>query len=140
MTTADKKTNEIRVTLGEGLKVSAEVKGFTVDTDQPVHQGGSGTAPSPFDYFLASIATCAGFYALAFCKERGIPYDRLGVVMRTERGEVSKMIDRITIEVSLPPDFPARYRFALVKAIEHCTVKNHILRAPEFAVVTKEAA
>ena len=61
---------EIKVTFPGGLRVDAEYKGFVVKTDQPVHQGGEGTASSPFDLFLISIATCAGFYAVAFCKER----------------------------------------------------------------------
>jgi putative redox protein len=57
--------------------------------------------------------------------------------MTTERGEASKMIDKVTITVDLPAGFPEKYRFALVKAVDHCTVKAHILRAPQFEVVTR---
>jgi putative redox protein len=130
-------SNEIKIVFGGGLKVDAEYKGFRILTDQPVHQGGGGTAPSPFDYFLVSLAACAGFYALEFCQARKIPTDRLGVTMATERGEVSKMIDKITISVDLPPGFPEKYRGPIVKAIDHCTVKAHILRAPQFEIVTR---
>jgi putative redox protein len=130
-------TNEIKIVFGGGLKVDAEYKGFLVRTDQPVHQGGGGTAPSPFDYFLVSIAACAGFYALEFCQARKIPTDRLGVTMATERGEVSKMIEKVEIRVDLPPGFPDKYREAIVKAIDHCTVKAHILRPPRFEIVTR---
>lgn len=129
--------NEITVTLGPDLKVDVDIRGFTVKTDQPVHQGGTNTAPTPFDYFLASIAACAGFYALAFCRERGIPTDNIRIAVRTERGEVSKMIDKVTIDVALPPDFPEHYKFALTKAIDHCTVKSHIMRPPQFEIVTR---
>jgi putative redox protein len=130
--------NEIKITFGEGLKVDVDVKGFTVKTDQPVNQGGTNEAPTPFDYFLASMAACSGFYALAFCKERQIPYDKIAMVMRTEKGEVSKMVDKVTIEVNLPPEFPDHYKFALGKAIEHCTVKLHIMRPPQFeTIITK---
>lgn len=128
---------ELKVVFGENYRIDVEYKGFTVKTDQPVHDGGDGTAPSPFDYFLASLASCAGYYALAFCKERKIPTEGLSVVMTTERGEVSKMIDKVTITVDLPAGFPEKYRFALVKAIDHCTVKAHIQRAPQFEVVVK---
>jgi len=130
-------TNEIKIVFGGGLKVDAEYKGFRILTDQPVHQGGGGTAPSPFDYFLVSLAACAGFYALEFCQARKIPTDRLGVTMAAERGEVSKMIDKITINVDLPPGFPEKYRGPIVKAIDHCTVKAHILRPPQFEIVTR---
>lgn len=128
---------ELIVKFGDGLKVDVEYKGFVVKTDQPAREGGGGTAPSPFDYFLVSLAACAGFYALAFCRERKIPVDGLGVTMSTERGEVSKMIDKVTIAVGLPAHFPEKYRFALVKAIDHCTVKAHILRPPQFEIVTR---
>jgi putative redox protein len=128
---------ELIVKFGDGLKVDVEYKGFVVKTDQPAREGGGGTAPSPFDYFLVSLAACAGFYALAFCRERKISVDGLAVTMSTERGEVSKMIDKVTISVELPADFPEKYRFALVKAIDHCTVKAHILRPPQFEIVTR---
>lgn len=128
---------ELIVKFGDGLKVDVEYKGFVVKTDQPAREGGGGTAPSPFDYFLVSLAACAGFYALAFCRERKISVEGLAVTMTTERGEVSKMIDKVTISVDLPADFPEKYRFALVKAIDHCTVKAHILRPPQFEIVTQ---
>ena len=128
---------ELIVKFGDGLKVDVEYKGFVVKTDQPAREGGGGTAPSPFDFFLVSLAACAGFYALAFCRERKISIGGLGLTMNTERGEVSKMIDKVTIAVDLPADFPEKYKFALVKAIDHCTVKAHILRPPQFEIVTR---
>ena len=58
-----------------GKKVNALYRGFTIETDQPENGGGDGSAPSPFDLFLASIGTCVGFYVLSFCHERSIPTD-----------------------------------------------------------------
>jgi len=128
---------ELRCVFGENYKIDVDYKGFTVKTDQPVREGGDGTAPSPFDYFLVSLAACAGYYALAFCKERKIPTDGLAVVMTTERGEVSKMIDKISIAVTPPAGFPEKYRAALVKSVDHCTVKAHIMRPPQFDVALR---
>jgi len=128
---------ELKVVFGDKYKIDVEYKGYVIKTDQPVRDGGDATAPSPFDYFLASLAACAGFYAVAFCRERKIPTDGLGVTMTPERGEVSKMIDKVTITVDLPAGFPEKYRFALVKAVDHCTVKAHILRPPQFEIVTR---
>jgi len=132
-------TSDIRIVFDGGLKVTADYKGFLVRTDQPVHQGGGGTAPSPFDYFLISLATCAGFYALEFCQARKIPTEKLGVSMATERGAVSKMVDKVTIRVDLPPGFPGKYREPIVRAIDQCAVKAHILRPPQFEILTRPA-
>ena len=128
---------ELKVVFGENYKIDVEYKGFTVKTDQPVRDGGDGTASSPFDLFLVSLAACAGYYALAFCKERKIPTAGLAVTMITERGEVSKMIDKISIAVTAPAGFPEIYRAALIKSVDHCTVKAHILRPPQFEIVLK---
>ncbi len=128
---------ELKVVFGENDKIDVEYKGFTIKTDQPVRDGGDNSAASPFDLFLASLAACAGYYALSFCRERKIPTEGLAVTMTTERGEVSKMIDKITVEVVPPPGFPEKYRLALIKAVDHCTVKAHILRPPQFEIVLK---
>ena len=128
---------ELKIVYGDNYRIDVAYKGFTVKTDQPVRDGGDGTAPSPFDLFLVSLAACAGYYALAFCKERKIPTEGLAVTMTTERGEVSKMIDKISIFVDPPAGFPEKYRLALTKAVDHCTVKAHILRAPQFEVVVR---
>lgn len=128
---------EIKVTFPGGLRVDAEYKGHIVKTDQPVHQGGEGTASSPFDLFLVSIAACAGFYALAFCKERDIPTEKAGVVMRMEKNPETKMIGKISIEILLPAEFPERYKKAIIKAVDTCTVKLNILKAPAFEIELK---
>ena len=131
---------EIKVTFPGGLRVDAEYKGFVVKTDQPVHQGGEGTASSPFDLFLISIATCAGFYAVAFCKERGIPTDTAGILMRMEKNPETKLIGKISIEIRLPADFPERYKRAIIKAVDTCTVKAHLLRPPTIEITLKTGA
>ncbi|OGD14361.1 MAG: osmotically inducible protein OsmC [Candidatus Aminicenantes bacterium RBG_16_63_14] len=128
---------ELIVKFGEGLKVDVEYKGFVVKTDQPVRDGGGGTAPAPFDYFLVSLAACAGFYALAFCRERKISTEGLAMTMAAEKGAASKLIDKVTIAVVLPNGFPEKYKFAVVKAIDHCTVKANILQAPQFEIVVR---
>ena len=131
---------EIKVTFPGGMRVDAEYKGHIVKTDQPVHQGGEGTASSPFDLFLVSIATCAGFFALAFCKERDIPTEKAGVVMRMEKNPESKMIGKISIEIQLPAEFPERYKRAVIKAVDNCTVKAHLLKPPAIEIELKTPA
>ncbi|HDT12820.1 MAG TPA: osmotically inducible protein OsmC [Candidatus Aminicenantes bacterium] len=128
---------ELKVVFGDKYKIDVDYKGFTIKTDQPVRDGGDGTAPAPFDYFLASLASCAGYYALAFCRERKIPTEGLAMTMTAEKGESSRLMERITIAVALPEGFPDKYRRAVVKAIDHCTVKANILQAPRFEVVVR---
>jgi putative redox protein len=128
---------EMKVTFPGGVRVEAEYKGFVIKTDQPTYQGGEGSEPAPFDLFLASIATCAGYYVLAFCNKRGISTEKASVVMRTSRGTETKMIEKISIEIQLPPEFPEKYKNAVIKAVDGCSVKIHILNPPAFEVLAK---
>ncbi|MCK5570589.1 MAG: OsmC family protein [Spirochaetes bacterium] len=117
-----------------GKKVNATYKGFTIKTAQPEKNGGAGTAPSPFDLFLSSIGTCAGFYVLRFCQERDIPTDNINVVMKTEKNPETGMIGKISIDINLPEGFPDKYRKAVISSANLCTVKKHVLNAPAFDI------
>lgn len=123
---------DIDVAFSSGKRVAARFKGFTVETDQPVSQGGGGSAPDPFDLFFASIATCAGYYAMNFCLERNIPIGDLKVKMRTVSDEEKKMTTKIVVDITLPADFPDKYEAALVRSVGLCTVKKHLDNPPEF--------
>lgn len=129
---------ELLVKFPGGMRVDVQYKGYLISTDQPAYAGGEGTAPSPFDLFLISIAACAGFYVLAFLRERGLPTDNAGVVMRTARNPETKMIEKINLDIQLPSGFPEKYRNAVVKAVDACTVKAHILKPPAFEIVVKD--
>lgn len=126
---------ELKVIFGENYRIDVEFKGFTIKTDQPVQDEGDNTAPSPFDLFLASLATCAGYYALVFLRERKIPSEGLGVTMTYERPAGARLIDKIVIHVTPPAGFPEKYRAALVKSVDHCTVKAHLDKPPRFETV-----
>jgi len=128
---------EMKVTFPGGKRADAEYKGFVIKTDQPVYAGGNGTAPAPFDLFLASIATCAGLYVLAFCQNRDIPLDEASVVMRMHKSAEKKMIEKIDIELQLPPEFPKKYERAVIRSVDTCAVKAHILDAPAFEILAK---
>jgi ribosomal protein S12 methylthiotransferase accessory factor len=127
---------ELKVSFPGGTLVNVEYKGFIIKTDQPLYAGGTGKEPTPFDLFLASIATCAGFYVMVFCKKRDISIEDISVVMRTNRNMETKMIDKITIDIGLPPEFPEKYKNAIVKSVNSCAVEAHILNPPEFEVKT----
>lgn len=130
---------EMKVTFPGNLRVDAEYKGFTIRTDQPVSAGGDGSAPAPFDLFMASLGTCAGIFMLAFMKQRGIPTEGSGLTMRSERDPERGMIGKVTFDLHLPPEFPEKYEQAVVRAVDQCTVKRHLQEPPEFEVTVSRA-
>jgi ribosomal protein S12 methylthiotransferase accessory factor len=122
-----------------GSRVEALHEGFQIRTDQPEGHGGSGTAPSPFDLFLASIGTCAGFYVLRFFQQRQLDTAGLALSVTPRRDPDRKLVASIRIEISLPPGFPEKYREAVVRSVDQCTVKRHLVDPPGFEVVTVPA-
>ena len=124
----------MRVRLGEGTRVEAQVRDFTVLTDQPEKAGGENTAPNPFELFLASIGTCAGFYVQAFCRKRDISTESIELSMSFARNDETKLIETIKITVEFPSDFPQQYIPACIKSAEQCTVKKHLQSPPEIVI------
>jgi len=120
----------VRIRLGEGTKVEAQIRDHVVLTDQIEKVGGENAAPNPFELFLASIGTCAGFYVQAFCRKHKIPTDDIELEMALDRNEETKLIETITISVSFPPNFPRKYVPACIKSAEQCTVKKHLQDPP----------
>ena len=125
---------DIKVTFGDGLVVKAECRGHLITTDQPLAAGGGDSAPTPFELFLTSIATCAGFYVLAFLKQRQLSAEGIYLTMSTERSPESKLVKNIKLEIHLPESFPEKYREAVVKAADHCTVKAHLEQPPSIEI------
>lgn len=128
------------ITFPGGAAVDAHFKGFTVHTDQNVEHGGHGVAPEPFDLFLASLGTCAGLFALRFCQQRGIDSKGLGVTLTPDRDPEAKRVAALRLEIQLPAGFPEKYRGAIVRAADQCTVKRHILEPPAFEVIAVPAS
>ena len=127
---------EMIVDFPGGAKVDAHFSGFTVKTDQPVTGGGEGTAPSPFLTFLASLGTCAGIYVLGFCRSRGLPTEGIRIIQRMHNNSLNGALEKVELEIQVPPTFPDKYYPALIRSAEQCAVKKAIEQPPAFDVHT----
>jgi ribosomal protein S12 methylthiotransferase accessory factor len=128
--------SEIVVTLPGGRRVDARVGEHVVRTDQPKDNGGEDTAASPFELFLASIGTCAGIFVQGFCAKRGISTEGIRIVERPRSDPETGVLASVEIEIQVPPSFPEKYREALVRVADGCSVKRAILAQPAFEVTT----
>lgn len=119
-----------------GLRVDAKLKNQLIKTDQPVNDGGEGSAPSPFELFLGSIATCAGIYALGFCNSKKISSEGMTISMDLDRDKSTGLINKVNLDLKLPEEFPEKYRNAIINSMELCTVKKHLHNPPSFEITT----
>ncbi len=121
---------ELDIVFPGGQRVDAVMGNLVIPTDQ------NGTAPAPFGLFLASIGTCAGIYVLSFCRQRGLPTEGIRITQRMETNPLTRMVERVELDIQLPPDFPEKYHEAVIRAASQCAVKKHLEAPPAFDVHT----
>ena len=124
---------DIKVTFDGNKKVNALVGNHIVCTDQPLNGGGEDSAPSPFELFLASMATCAGIFVKGYCDNRNIPTDGI-TLTQTHEFDEKGLATKIDIIVHLPKDFPEKYIDSVVNVANLCKVKKQLLAVPEMTV------
>jgi len=130
---------EIEVYFEEGAKVNARLGKHVVKTDQKERGGGENSAPAPFDYFLASLATCAGIYVKVFCDKRSIDSSKIRIMQKHRTDPQTRKLIGIDIDIILPADFPDKYREAVLKAADQCAVKRVLKDPPDIEVRTVSA-
>ena len=128
----------MEITLDGGKVITAHINGKTIRTDQSVRNGGGGTAPEPFELFLASIGTCAGIYVKSFCDQRNIPAEGIRIIQSMEFDSEKRVPSRFKLDIRLPADFPEKYRAAVINAAELCLVKKTINHSPVFEVIASQ--
>lgn len=127
---------EINVRFLDKLRLEAKFDDFTITTDQPIRYKGDGSAPSPFDYFLASSALCAAYFVKVYCNARNIPTENIRLSQNNIVDPENRYNQIFQIQVELPEDLSKRDREGILRSIERCTVKKVIQETPEFKIET----
>ncbi|KLN59854.1 protein involved in RimO-mediated beta-methylthiolation of ribosomal protein S12 YcaO [Kiloniella spongiae] len=125
---------EIIVNFLDNLRLEAKFDDFTIITDQPIRYKGDGTAPSPFDYFLASSALCAAYFVKVYCLSRDIPTDDIRVSQNNIIDPENRYNQTFQIQIELPEGISERDRAGILRSADRCTVKKVIQQGPEFKI------
>ncbi|KKJ76676.1 protein involved in RimO-mediated beta-methylthiolation of ribosomal protein S12 YcaO [Kiloniella litopenaei] len=125
---------EITVNFLDNLRLEAKFDDFSVITDQPIRYKGDGTAPSPFDYFLASSALCAAYFVKLYCVSRDIPTDDIRVSQNNIIDPENRYDQTFQIQVELPDGISERDREGILRSADRCTVKKVIQQGPTFKI------
>jgi ribosomal protein S12 methylthiotransferase accessory factor len=120
----------MEIVFPHGDRVDAKMGSMVITTDQ------DGSAPAPFQLFLASIGTCAGIYVSSFCRQRGIPTDDIRIRQRMRVNPATRMVEQIELDIVLPEGFPEQYKEAVIRSAQLCAVKKHLENPPAIEVRT----
>ncbi|WP_351189698.1 OsmC domain/YcaO domain-containing protein [Shewanella sp. TB4-MNA-CIBAN-0142] len=129
---------EIKVNFLDNLRLEAKFDDFTVTADQPIRYKGDGSAPSPFDYFLASSALCAAYFIKVYCKARDISTENIKLSQNNIVDPEDRYNQIFQIQVELPDDISDKDRQGILRSIDRCTVKKVVQTGPEFKIETVE--
>ncbi len=129
---------EIKVNFLDKLRLEARFDDFTVVADQPIRYKGDGSAPGPFDYFLASSALCAAYFVKLYCETRNIPTDNIRLSQNNIVDPENRYKQIFKIQVELPDDISAADRQGILRSIDRCTVKKVVQTGPEFVIEVVE--
>src|SRR5690554_5510711 len=125
---------EIKVNFLDNLRLEAKFDDFSVITDQPIRYKGDGSAPSPFDYFLASSAMCAAYFVKVYCLSRDIPTENIRLSQNNIVDPENRYNQIFKIQVELPEDISEKDRQGILRSIDRCTVKKVVQTGPEFQI------
>ncbi|MDN7133008.1 OsmC domain/YcaO domain-containing protein [Halomonas sp. MC140] len=129
---------EIKVNYLDNLRLEAKFDDFTVISDQPIRYKGDGSAPGPFDYFLASSAMCAAYFVKVYCNARDIPTENIRLSQNNIVDPEDRYKQIFKIQVELPEDISEKDRQGILRSIDRCTVKKVVQTGPEFQIETVE--
>jgi len=125
---------EIKVNFLDKLRLEAKFDDFTVIADQPIRYKGDGSAPGPFDYFLASSALCAAYFVKLYCNTRNIPTENIRLSQNNIVDPENRYKQIFKIQVELPEDISEKDRLGILRSIDRCTVKKVVQEGPDFVI------
>ncbi|MBF0207560.1 MAG: OsmC family protein [Oligoflexia bacterium] len=125
---------EIRINFAENKKIEAILGDFVIKSDQPQTNDGDNSAPSPYDYFLASTAMCAGYFVKAYCDSRKISVEGIKLLQINSSDIDNKYKQIIEFKIEFPEGFSEKDKDGILRSINGCSVKKAIQQIPEFKV------
>jgi uncharacterized OsmC-like protein len=130
----------ITVTWDGGVRFTADVRGHKVSVDQPRQGGGEDSAPMPLELMPTSLGTCVALFVQQFLVTRGLDATGLTVEVGTLGAPNPHRIGRFEVTVKIPGGVPEKYREAVKRAAEGCTVHHTLTHQPEIAVTVEAGA
>ncbi len=127
---------QVKVRFLDNLKLEARFDDFTVIADQPIRYKGDGTAPGPFDYFLASSALCAAYFVKVYCKARNIPTEDISITQDNIIDPENRYQQTFQIRAEIPESISPKDRAGIISSMDRCTVKRVIQNSPDFTIDT----
>lgn len=107
--------------------------------DQPPENGGFDEGMTPPELLLASLGSCAGFYAAQYLKKHNLADEGMRVSVTADKVKDPARMDNFRIEVEVLLAFSKKHRDGIQEAIQHCLIHNTLLYPPKITLEVSEA-
>jgi uncharacterized OsmC-like protein len=128
---------DIRIEHLNNTKFAATVRGHRIICDQPASNGGKDEGPTPPEFLLISLGTCAGFYAASYMKNHGLSFS-LAVSVSAEKVPAPARLDKFRVEIDVP-GLPPEHEAGLIRSVNACLIKHTLAQPPQIETVVAHA-
>jgi putative redox protein len=125
---------EVKVSHLGQVRFCIQSRNHTILCDQPTENGGDDTAMTPPELMLASLGSCAGFYAVQYLKARNLAESGVEVSVTAEKLKGPARLGNFNIRVECPTDLNEEQREGLMRSVRHCLIHNTLLTPPEIQI------
>lgn len=128
---------EVHIVQVAGVQFSVEARTHTVVCDQPHENGGTDAGMTPPEFLLASLGTCAAFYAAEYLRTRNLASSGISVSVSAEKLKGPARLGNFVIRVDSPVELTPEQREGLMRSVGHCLVKNTLLDPPQIEITLR---
>ena len=132
----------MEVTVDHLGAVQFEIKArqHTIPCDQPPENGGFDEGMTPPELLLASLGSCAAFYAAQYLRKYHLATEGTRVRITADKvKDPTARIDNFRIEIETPVDLTDQHRAGVERSVHHCLIHNTLLHPPKITIDLKEA-
>jgi uncharacterized OsmC-like protein len=131
---------EVKITHLDKVKFAIHSRSHSIVCDQPAENGGEDSGMTPPELLLASLGSCAAFYAMQYLMTRNLAQTGVEVTVTAEKLKRPARVGNFRVHVVCPVALTEEQTEGLMRSVHHCLVHNTLLTPPEIAIelTTKE--
>ena len=125
---------EVKVSHVDGVRFAIQARSHIVTSDQPLENGGEDTGMTPPEFLLASLGSCAAYYAVEYLRKRNLAQTGVEVSVTAEKLLQPARLGNFRIQVLSPVALTPEQTEGLMRSVHHCLVHNTLLSPPEIKI------
>ena len=125
---------EVKITHLDQVKFAIQSRSHSIICDQPAENGGTDSGMTPPEFLLASLGSCAAFYAVQYLRTRNLDDRGVEVSVTAEKLKQPARIGNFRIQVTCPIALTEEQEQGVMRSVHHCLVHNTLLNPPEIEI------